>query len=126
METDSIGYRLQQQKRRGSVLKIDNPDPELLQNREVREDPEMLPCEKEVRLYGSKETDRMTISTEVPPAIRWIIAHPQSEVEWIRIIDGYIVAAHSTIPRSLVSVKSEPRKSNHWSRVFSKPEVSDD
>jgi len=48
-------------------MRINDPDPELLQNREVREDPEMLPCEKEVRLYGSKETDRMTISTEVPP-----------------------------------------------------------
>lgn len=107
-------------------MRIDDPDPELLQSKEVREDPGLLPGEKEVRLYGSKAEDRMTISAEVAPAVRWIIDHPQSEVKWIRVIDGYIVAAHSTIPRSLVSVKSEPRKRNQWNRVFSKPEVSDD
>jgi hypothetical protein len=107
-------------------MKINDPDPELLQSKEVREDPGLFPFEKEVRLWGSKTENRMTISTEVPPAIRWIIAHPLCEVDWVRVIDGYIVAAHATIPRSLVSVKSEPRKSNHWNRVFSKPEVSDD
>lgn len=107
-------------------MRVENPDPELLENTEVREDPGLSPCEKELRLVGSKTEDRLTISSEVAPGIRYIIAHSQIEVDWIRIIDGNIVAAGATIPRSLVSVKSEPRKSNNWNRVFSKPAASDD
>jgi hypothetical protein len=34
-------------------MRINDPDPELLQSKEVREDPELFPCEKEVRIIGS-------------------------------------------------------------------------
>lgn len=102
-------------------MKIEDPDPELLESADIREDPELLPSEKELRITGSKTDDRLTISSEVTPAIRWIVAHPATELQWLRRVDGDIVAAQATIPRSLVLFKSKPRDSENWSWMFSKP-----
>lgn len=101
------------------MREIHDPDPALLENKDVREDPKLEVYEKELRIVGPKYQERMTISSEIAPAIRYIIAHSESEVEWIRIVDGHIVAVSATIPRSLLLLKSEPRQSNVWSQVFS-------
>lgn len=81
--------------------------------------PNLSASEKELRIVGPKDQKRVVISSEIAPAIRYIIAHSESEVEWVRIVDGHIVAVRATAPRSLLLLKSEPRQSNVWSQVFS-------
>jgi hypothetical protein len=108
------------------MRRVEDPDPALLKEKDVREDPGLTTFEKEFRILGPKDRDRLVISSEIAPAIRYTIAHSESDVEWVRIIAEDIVAVKATIPRSLVLLKSEPRNSNHWSQVFSKQEGSDD
>jgi len=101
------------------VKRIDNPTPELLEASDVREDPGLGTYEKELRIVAPKDQDRLVISSEISPAIRYIIDHPESEVQWVRIFDGDIVAVRATIPRSFLLLKSQARQSNAWNQVFS-------
>ena len=99
------------------MKRIDNPDQALLENKDVREDPKLATYEKELRIVGVKDQERLTISSEIASVINYVIDRPESEVNWIRTIDSDIVAIHATIPRGLLLLKSKPRESNFWSQV---------
>lgn len=85
----------------------------------VREDPDLLPEEKQFSIIGTKSDDQLTVYTDVASVARALLAHSQSKVTRTRRVDGDIVGVEATIPRSLLSIKGVERSDGSWHAVVS-------
>jgi len=94
-------------------------DAETIRSMDVASDPDLGTEEKEMRIVGGKDQDRLTISTEIPTIIKWL--QSVEPVEWVstRTIEDSLVAVTATVPKGIVKLQATPRKSNTHSQMVS-------
>jgi hypothetical protein len=92
--------------------------PEDIRQRPTTSDPALNSAEKELRVTGHNDEEELSISTEIPTVIKWILSVSESEVDWVRVNgDGAVVACHATIPKGIVKLQGTARKSNTHSQM---------
>jgi len=109
---------------------------QLVENWE-REDPRLAPEEKETTIRFAKDEDRAVVHTDEAAIGRRILAHPESRVEEVAVLDGGServrrlsveelpddpepVGLRASLPVGALSVRSSARKSRQHSLVVSK------
>lgn len=83
----------------------------------VREDPDLLPEEKQLSIVTTKEEDRLKVFSKVASVNRGLLSNPHVEVTGTRRVDGAIVAVEATIPRNLLLVKAVARSDDSWHHI---------
>jgi len=94
-------------------------DTETIRSMDVASDHELGTEEKELRVTGGKDEDRLTISTEIPTIIKWLQSIEPVEWESTRTHNEYLVAVTATIPKGIVKLQATARKSNTHSQMVS-------
>jgi len=85
----------------------------------VREDPELLPVEKQFNITATKIDDNLHVYTEIASVARALLSNPEAELKKVRTVDGDIVAVHVSLPPSCLSIKAVPRSYDSWHGVVS-------
>jgi len=94
-------------------------DADTIRSMDVASDPELGTEEKELRVTGGKDEDRLTISTEIPTIIKWLQSIEPVEYQSARTHNGYLVAVTATVPKGIVKLQATPRKSDTHSQMVS-------
>lgn len=89
-----------------------NPD-------DVREDPKLMPEEKEYHYYGSKIDGKVNVFSDIGSMMRDMIKHPEIDVEADREVDGNVVAVRGTMPIGLLKNMGQSRDSDNLSDIIS-------
>lgn len=85
---------------------------------EVRDDPELLPEEKEVIIRWSRADDRVSIHAEQSTVVRWLVDHPEFSEESRREENGAVYAVSGTLPVGALKLSGNPRQSNDTASVL--------
>ena len=102
-----------------------------------REDPRLASGEKETTIRFAKDEDRATVHTDEAAIGRRLLAHPDSTVESVAVLDGGServrrvsvedlpddpepVGLRVSLPVGALSVRSSSRKSRQHSQIVSK------
>lgn len=91
-----------------------------MMNEQVGEDESLLPEEKQISFVSCKSDDYFVVHSEVASVTQRLIEHPRVTIESQRTYDGKVVAVTARCPRSIVVVKTEPRKRSGWAPIISR------
>lgn len=81
-------------------------------------DPKLSTDEKETNIRFSNDVDYGSFYSDVPTTVKWFFTIEESVVEGVRENDeGEIVAVKGRIPKGIVKLKGQPRKSNSHSQM---------
>lgn len=102
-----------------AVRRLD-PPPDDWRDREVESDPDLLAEEKELNLTFPNDGDHGYLYADVPVFIRWLQSIPPADPEWVRVNDeGALLAVSATIPKGIVKLQKQTRKSQTHSSMVS-------
>lgn len=87
---------------------------------DIQSDPKLAPAEKETIVRMDNDTDRLKIHTEQPSVTRWLLEHPEYQVDSRRVVDGTVVATSGYLPVGCLKLSGSSRKSNHTSSCLGK------
>lgn len=90
---------------------------------DIAEDPALTPDEKQLSLVTTKRGDEFRVHSELTAVTRYLLEHPEADVENTRTVDGTVVACTARIPHGLVKLQGKPRKSNAFSQLVSGGEL---
>lgn len=86
----------------------------------ITEDSRLSSMEKEVRVVGPKDSEYLTVSTEVATIIKWLQSVSVSSFERVTVNDdGVIVGCKATVPKGILKFQGSARKSNTHSQMVS-------
>jgi hypothetical protein len=85
----------------------------------VREDSSLTPQEKETTITLPTDLDEGTFSSEVATTIKWFLSVEETEITDYRVEDGYIVHVRGRVPKSVIKLQSNSRKSSRESQMVS-------
>lgn len=86
---------------------------------EARDNPDLLPQEKEVTIRFARDSDRFHVCSDVGSVTNRLLNHPDFEEESRRTIDGDVVQVSGTLPVAVLSIKSKQRSTNNLGQVVS-------
>lgn len=106
----------------------------------VREDPELLPEEKETTFHEGNSDDQLIIFSEQSGVMRRLIRHPLFEIEWIRVYsetsrtatmgvaeysEGLITGVKGYLPIGALKIQSGCRSDSAPCKIVSKASLRD-
>ena len=98
---------------------IEDGKEELL-DRGVTSDNKLTKQEKETTINFPNDLDKGTFYSDVPTTVKWFLSVEESVVEGVRFDQkGKIIAAKGKIPKSIVRLQGNSRKSNSHSQMVS-------
>jgi hypothetical protein len=93
-----------------------------LKELDVASDLDITPQERETTLTFPHDTETGRIYSDVPVIIRWVLAIEESEILSHRLKDDEtIVGIKARIPKGIIKLQKDARKSNNQSQMVSKP-----
>ena len=85
----------------------------------VKEASDLSPMEKETVLTMPTDMDMALFSSEVSTTIKWFLSVEETEITDYRVEDGHIVHVRGRIPKSIIKLQSNSRKSSRESQMVS-------
>ena len=92
---------------------------EELRTKAIETDPMLGADEKETSITFPNDTDYGLFHSEVPTTIKWFLSVEESEVTDHRTVDGAIVSVTGTIPKGILKLQGNARKSDTHSQMVS-------
>lgn len=83
----------------------------------VSEDDSLEAVEKETVLNIPKDKDGLRIATDVATVTKWVLSIRESEVEHYRTVGGAVVGVTAIVPKGVVKLQGNARKSNAHSQM---------
>jgi hypothetical protein len=90
-----------------------------LRDKEIGTDPKLGAAEKETSITFPNDRDRGLFHSEVPTTIKWFLSVEESQVTNYRVVDGMLVSVTGTIPKGIIKLQGNARKSNTHSQMVS-------
>lgn len=90
-----------------------------LRQLEIATDDDLQANEKETSLTFPNDTDYGIIHSDVATVIKWILSVEESEITDYRLKEGAIVDARARIPKGILKLQQNARKSNAHSQMVS-------
>lgn len=110
----------------GSVLRGD-AIPEDVRELATETDTKLSADERETAMTFPKKDDTGAVFSEVPTIIRWTQSIEEASFQWIRVNDsGAIVAATAQIPKGIIKLQGNARKSDTHSQMVTYGPLHDD
>jgi hypothetical protein len=91
----------------------------------VKEDPRLQSCEKELILRTANDQDHFTLDVNQAGVIRRAMRHPHIEIQGHNVHQGSITGARATLPRGLVLLKGKPRKASGPASIIAQSGLKD-
>jgi len=88
-----------------------------LRQLEITADDDLGAMEKETSLTFPNDVDYGRIHTDVPTLIKWVLSIDESDIEDYRLKEGAIVDVRAIIPKGIVKLQGNARKSNAHSQM---------
>lgn len=99
---------------------MSNYNKEELLDEEISSDPNLTAEEKETAMCFPNDLDDGTIYTEVPTIIKWVFSIEESKIRDVKRGDeGEIVGVDARIPKSIIKLQGNSRKSCGHSQMVS-------
>lgn len=86
----------------------------------VKEDPRLQSCEKELLLRTANDQDHFTLHATQRGVMRRAMRHPHFEIEGHNVHQGSITGVKATFPRELLLIKAKPRKESALSSIIAR------
>ena len=86
----------------------------------VKEDPRLQSCEKELILRTANDQDHFTLHATQRGVMRRAMRHPHIEIEGQNVHQGSITGVRATLPRGLMLLKAKPRKESSLASIIAR------
>jgi hypothetical protein len=94
--------------------------PENWRELEPKDDPELIAMEKETTINCPNDTDTCYIYSDVSTIIKWVQSIEESNPVAVRTNgSGQILGVEATIPKGIIKLQGNSRKSNAHSQMVS-------
>jgi len=90
-----------------------------LREYDISTDDDLNAQEKETTLTIPNDKDGVVIYSDVATMIKWVLSVSESEVIDHRLKNGEIVGVKATIPKGIIKLQANSRKSNAHSQMVS-------
>jgi hypothetical protein len=92
--------------------------PENVRSMNVKTHPELDKKEQETCFSFCKDSNVVTVYSDIPTFVRWMLSVEDSDINWVNIVDGDVVGCKATVPKGILKMKSKSRQSNrHYGMV---------
>lgn len=86
---------------------------------DARDNPGLLPEEKEVTIRLARDSERFHICSDVGSVTNRLLHHPDFEEKSRQVENGNVVQVSGTLPVGALSIKSKPRESDNLGQIVS-------
>jgi hypothetical protein len=91
----------------------------------VKEDPRLQPCEKELILRTANNQDHFTLHANQAGVIRRAMRHPHVRIDRHSVREESITSVKATLPVGLVLLKGKPRKASGPASIIAQSGLKD-